>query len=49
MIQAEKNLRRQFGIFAAQPPSAWTDKVVFPEGYEPAYAPTFRGVGIAQG
>jgi peptide/nickel transport system substrate-binding protein len=49
MIEEEKNLRRQFGIFAAQPPSVWTEKVVFPEGYEPAYAPTFRGVGIAQG
>lgn len=49
MIAAEKDLRRQFGIFAAQPPSVWTSNVVFPEGYEPAYAPTFRGVGIVQG
>jgi peptide/nickel transport system substrate-binding protein len=49
MIEQEKNLRRQFGIFAAQPPSAWTDNVIFPPGYKPAYSPTFRGVGIATG
>jgi peptide/nickel transport system substrate-binding protein len=33
---------------AFEPPSAWTQNVVFPEGYEPAYAPYFRGVGIAK-
>ena len=49
MIEDEKDLRRQFGIYAAQPPSVWTDKVIFPQGYKPAYAPTFRGVAIAAG
>lgn len=49
MIEAEKDMRRQFGIFAAQPPSVWTDRVVFPEGYHPAYAPVFRGVGVTAG
>ncbi|MQA13229.1 MAG: hypothetical protein GEV09_03400 [Pseudonocardiaceae bacterium] len=45
MIAEEKELRRVIPMFAATPPSAWTDEVIFPEGYEPAYAPTFRGVG----
>lgn len=49
MIEEEKELRRQFGIMAFEPPSAWTQNVVFPEGYQPAYAPYFRGVGIAAG
>jgi peptide/nickel transport system substrate-binding protein len=35
-----------FPLHAHFPPSAWTDRAVFPEGYEPAYAPTFRGVGV---
>ena len=48
MIEEEKELLRQFGIMAFEPPSAWTQNVVFPEGYEPAYAPYFRGVGIAK-
>lgn len=48
MIEEEKQLLRQFGIMAFEPPSAWTTNVVFPEGYEPAYAPYFRGVGIAK-
>ncbi|MFC5949163.1 ABC transporter substrate-binding protein [Pseudonocardia lutea] len=47
MIEDEKDLRRQFGIYAAQPPSVWTDKVIFPPGYRPAYAPVFRGVAVA--
>ncbi|MBW0089159.1 hypothetical protein I4I73_08905 [Pseudonocardia sp. KRD-184] len=48
MIEAEKGLLRQFGIFAAQPPSVWTDAVLFPDGYRPAYAATFRGVAISR-
>jgi peptide/nickel transport system substrate-binding protein len=48
MIAEEKQLLRQFGIMAFEPPSAWTTNVVFPEGYKPAYAPYFRGVGIAK-
>lgn len=48
MIAEEKKLLRQFGIMAFEPPSAWSKKVVFPEGYEPAYAPYFRGVGVSK-
>jgi hypothetical protein len=29
----------------ATPPPAWA-KAVFPDGYQPAYAPTFRGAGV---
>ena len=46
MIQEEKNVRKVFPLHAHDPPSAWTDRAVFPEGYRPAYAPTFRGVGV---
>jgi len=46
MIQEEKNVRKVFPLHAHYPPSAWTDRAVFPEGYRPAYAPTFRGVGV---
>lgn len=48
MIEEEKGLLRQFGIFAAQPPSVWSDDVLFPEGYRPAYAAHFRGVAISR-
>jgi peptide/nickel transport system substrate-binding protein len=46
MIAEDKDLRLRFALLHATPPSAWTDKAWFPEGYEPAYAPTLRGVGV---
>jgi peptide/nickel transport system substrate-binding protein len=46
MVEAEKQTMISFPLHAHFPPSAWTDRAVFPEGYEPAYAPTFRGVGV---
>ncbi|SNX94701.1 peptide/nickel transport system substrate-binding protein [Geodermatophilus sabuli] len=46
MVEAEKGVRKSFPLHAHFPPSAWTDRAVFPEGYQPAYAPTFRGVGV---
>ncbi|MCO1656245.1 ABC transporter substrate-binding protein [Pseudonocardia humida] len=46
MVEEEKKIRKSFPLHAHFPPSAWTDKAVFPEGYRPAYAPTFRGVGV---
>jgi peptide/nickel transport system substrate-binding protein len=46
MVEAEKDVRKSFPLHAHFPPSAWTDRAVFPEGYQPAYAPTFRGVGV---
>lgn len=48
MIEEEKNLRTGIPIFLFTPPSAWTDKIVFPEGYVPAYQPHFRGVGVTK-
>lgn len=48
MIEEEKKIRKNFPIHAHFPPSAWTDKAVFPDGYQPAYAPTFRGVGVTK-
>jgi peptide/nickel transport system substrate-binding protein len=48
MVEEEKKVRKSFPIHAHFPPSAWTDKAVFPEGYQPAYAPTFRGVGVTR-
>ena len=46
MIETEKAIRKNIPMFLATPPSAWTDNVVFPEGYTPAYAPHFRGVCV---
>ncbi|MGY1638720.1 ABC transporter substrate-binding protein [Geodermatophilus sp. SYSU D00742] len=46
MVEEEKKTMISFPLHAHFPPSAWTDRAVFPEGYEPAYAPTFRGVGV---
>jgi peptide/nickel transport system substrate-binding protein len=46
MVEEEKKILKSFPLHAHFPPSAWTDKAVFPEGYQPAYAPTFRGVGV---
>jgi peptide/nickel transport system substrate-binding protein len=46
MIEEEKKILKSFPLHAHFPPSAWTDTAVFPEGYQPAYAPTFRGVGV---
>jgi peptide/nickel transport system substrate-binding protein len=46
MVEEEKKILKGFPLHAHVPPSAWTDKAVFPEGYRPAYAPTFRGVGV---
>jgi peptide/nickel transport system substrate-binding protein len=46
MIEEEKKILKSFPLHAHFPPSAWTDKAVFPDGYQPAYAPTFRGVGV---
>ncbi len=45
MVEEEKKLLISFPIHAHFPPSAWTDKAVFPDGYEPAYSPHYRGVG----
>ena len=46
MIEEDKKLLNRFPVMLFTPPSAWTDNVVFPEGYTPAYAPHFRGVGV---
>lgn len=46
MIQAEKGLLREIPIMLFQPPSAWPERAVFPEGYTPSYTPHFRGVGV---
>ena len=46
MIEEEKQLRREVPVMLFTPPSAWTDNVVLPEGYTPAYTPHFRGVGV---
>lgn len=46
MVAEEKKVLKSFPLHAHYPPSAWTDRAVFPEGYQPAYAPTFRGVGV---
>ncbi len=46
MVEEEKEILKSFPLHAHVPPSAWTDAAVFPEGYQPAYAPTFRGVGV---
>lgn len=46
MVEEEKRILKSFPLHAHVPPSAWTDRAVFPEGYQPAYAPTFRGVGV---
>lgn len=46
MVEEEKKILKSFPLHAHVPPSAWTDRAVFPEGYRPAYAPTFRGVGV---
>jgi peptide/nickel transport system substrate-binding protein len=48
MVELEKQIRKSFPLHAHFPPSAWTDKAVFPDGYRPAYAPTFRGVGVTR-
>ncbi|MBM9465910.1 ABC transporter substrate-binding protein [Nakamurella leprariae] len=49
MVLEEKKIMKGFPLHAHFPPSAWTDKAVFPEGYQPAYAPHFRGVGVTAG
>lgn len=49
MIEEEKRILKSFPLHAHYPPSAWTDRAVFPEGYRPAYAPTFYGVGVTAG
>ncbi|WP_131104582.1 ABC transporter substrate-binding protein [Ornithinimicrobium sufpigmenti] len=46
MIEQDKELRNVIPIMLFTPPSAWSDNVVLPEGYVPAYAPHFRGVGV---
>ncbi|MGY1824726.1 ABC transporter substrate-binding protein [Geodermatophilus sp. SYSU D00079] len=46
MVEEEKEILKAFPLHAHFPPSAWTDRAVFPEGHQPAYAPTFRGVGV---
>jgi peptide/nickel transport system substrate-binding protein len=46
LIKEEKKIRKSFPLHHHVPPSAWTDKAVFPEGYEVAYAPHLRGVGV---
>ena len=46
MVQAEKGLLREIPIMLFQPPSASSQRAVFPEGYTPAYTPHFRGVGV---
>ena len=46
MIEEDKELLNYFPIMLFTPPSAWSDNVVLPEGYTPAYAPHFRGVGV---
>ncbi len=46
MVEEEKKILKAFPTHAHIPPSAWTDKAVFPEGQTPAYAPSFRGVGV---
>jgi peptide/nickel transport system substrate-binding protein len=46
MIEEEKKILKSFPLHAHFPPSAWTSRAVFPEGYRPAYAPTFYGVGV---
>ncbi|WP_186364095.1 ABC transporter substrate-binding protein [Ornithinimicrobium sufpigmenti] len=46
MIEEDKELLNMFPVMLFTPPSAWTDNVVLPEGYTPAYAPHFRGVGV---
>lgn len=48
MIDEEKSLRNGIPLFLFTPPSAWNDKIVFPEGYKPAYKPHFRGVGVTK-
>ena len=45
MVGEEKKILKSFPLHAHLP-SAWTDKAVFLDGYQPAYAPTFRGVGV---
>ena len=47
MVLAEKDLLREVPIMLFEPPSAWSTRAVFPEGYTPAYAPHFRGVGVS--
>ncbi|MBM9468925.1 ABC transporter substrate-binding protein [Nakamurella leprariae] len=49
MVEEEKNIRKSFAMLAHYPPSAWTDKAAFPEGYRPAYAPDLRYVGVTAG
>lgn len=46
MVEEEKEILKSFPLHAHFPPSAWTDRAVFPDGYQPAYAPHFRGVGV---
>ena len=46
MIEEDKELRNVIPLLHFYPPSAWGHNVVFPEGYQPAYAPHFRGVGV---
>jgi peptide/nickel transport system substrate-binding protein len=46
MVQAEKQIRKNVPILAHYPPSAWTDKAAFPEGYLPAYSADLRYVGV---
>ncbi|MBM9465908.1 ABC transporter substrate-binding protein [Nakamurella leprariae] len=46
LIEEEKTIRKSFPLHHHVPPSAWTDKAVFPQGYEVAYAPNLRGVGV---
>jgi peptide/nickel transport system substrate-binding protein len=46
MVEEEKKILKNFPIHQHIPPSAWTDKAVFPEGYQVAYAPNLRGVGV---
>lgn len=46
MIEAETKIRNVIPLLLFTPPSVWTENAVFPEGYEPAYCPHFRGVGV---
>jgi peptide/nickel transport system substrate-binding protein len=46
MVEEESEIRKNVPILAHSPPSAWTDKAAFPEGYLPAYSADLRYVGV---
>ncbi len=46
MVEEETKIRKNVPILAHYPPSAWTDKAAFPDGYRPAYAADLRYVGV---